>query len=1196
MKRLLIIAGIALLAAGAHAADVAGLVGQLQAPDGKARAGARAGLVEAGPAAIAPLLGLVGGESRTGDREARIALTLLVQRASAAGAPAEGKAQTLAALSAALAPERSPAQRAAALELLAPVGDGKSVAAMAPLLGDPSLREDARRALVRIAAPEATTALTGALAGADAPFRAALLNGLGERHAAGALKSVLPWCEDKSETVRLAAIGALGRLGNAGAEPRLRRLLDSRSPVERAAAHAAYTNLAFSLAPTDARLAERMFVAADMSAETEAERCAALAGLSRLPRPPMDRLARALERGSAGERGAVVDSLTESPAPHLPEALAQAARKGKTPTRVALLRILRDRGDAVGRTAAAEALRSPDAEVLAAGIELLARVGTPHDATCLVEFLAGKDERVRAAARAGLVAMPGTPVTNALVPQLPLAEPTLRKEMAAILGERRDAAALAVLHLACSDKDPQVSLAAMGALGQLRYTDLNTGLVKATVSLLSAALKEGEDARRNVAARSLMHLAEAFRAGDAPRAQSLYRDVLALAPGDEERRLALAGMGRFADPATLDLLKPYLEQPNLRAAASAALAPGAGALALAGRRDEALQWYRTAARGITDRDLARDVMGKVRALGGDVDLAGEAGYVTRWFVLGPFGTRAEVEKRDMLDPSRRIDVRRPVVAGGQVQRWRFVALDDPAGLLDLEEAVARKSNVVAYAYAEVRSDTARDVVLRIGSDDSVACWLNGKKVHEFLGDRGYPGDLDRAPARLEAGTNTLLLRVGQGAAQWSAGVRITDKEGAPLRLAQKGGADAAGENGVLSTWWVLGPFPGRGALKARDAIPTDRPVDRAAKVEHEGQKLEWKMARATNADGMVDLRQAIAPAGDCGGYAYAEVTSDVERDVLLQIGSDDDVVCWVNGRKVHEALVDRPYSADQDQVKAHLKAGKNTLLLKILQGGGDWAMSLRLSGPDGLPLQVAQQAPGAFTVAAGEEAAPAKRKVLYYTRCTGFRHDVIPYSWRVLREIGRDGGAFSVTVTEEPAKITPEYLAQFDAIVLYTTGAPFPTPEAKQAFLDFVKGGKAVIGVHSALDTHYDWPAFGEMMGGWFDGHPWNQEVGIKVDDPKHAACRMLPAGWKIADEIYQFRNWSRAKVHMLLTIENASVDTKANGVKRADLDFAVAWCSEYGKGRVFFTSLGHRKSVWDDALFQEHLRAGILWSLRDAE
>jgi type 1 glutamine amidotransferase len=118
------------------------------------------------------------------------------------------------------------------------------------------------------------------------------------------------------------------------------------------------------------------------------------------------------------------------------------------------------------------------------------------------------------------------------------------------------------------------------------------------------------------------------------------------------------------------------------------------------------------------------------------------------------------------------------------------------------------------------------------------------------------------------------------------------------------------------------------------------------------------------------------------------------------------------------------------------------------------------------------------------------------------------------------------------------------------------------------------------------------MIGGYFDGHPWHQEVKVKVEDAQHPATRGLPAVWTLNDEIYQYRNWDRSKRHVLLSLDTSSVDLKKEGVKRADGDFALAWTSTYGKGRVFYSALGHRADLWQTPEYQQFLAGGIRWAL----
>jgi len=229
----------------------------------------------------------------------------------------------------------------------------------------------------------------------------------------------------------------------------------------------------------------------------------------------------------------------------------------------------------------------------------------------------------------------------------------------------------------------------------------------------------------------------------------------------------------------------------------------------------------------------------------------------------------------------------------------------------------------------------------------------------------------------------------------------------------------------------------------------------------------------------------------------------------------------------------------------------------------------------------------------GTPAAPGRR-LLYLTTSAGFRHDVLPLSQQVIRDLGLRSGSFDTVATEDLAMVTRDNLARFDAIAFFTTGELPLDANQKAALLDFVRGGKGFIGIHSATDTLYAWPEYGAMIGAYFDGHPWHQEVVLRVEDSSHPATRGFPASFRLNDEIYQVRNWSRADVHVLISLDPASVDLNAPGVNRADHDFALAWTRVEGRGRVFYTALGHEPAVWQDSRFQQLLTGGIRWSLGD--
>jgi hypothetical protein len=225
------------------------------------------------------------------------------------------------------------------------------------------------------------------------------------------------------------------------------------------------------------------------------------------------------------------------------------------------------------------------------------------------------------------------------------------------------------------------------------------------------------------------------------------------------------------------------------------------------------------------------------------------------------------------------------------------------------------------------------------------------------------------------------------------------------------------------------------------------------------------------------------------------------------------------------------------------------------------------------------------------------KHILFMTRSAGFKHPVVPFAAETMKKLAEQEKDFDVTVTDDPSVLTKDGLRGYDALLFYTTGkSPEEfgiNEEQKSALMDFVKSGKGFAGVHSATDTFYTWPEYGEMIGAYFDGHPWHQEVNINVEDTKHPATRHLGASFKINDEIYQFKDFSRNRVHVLLSLDTSSVDLTKKGVKRTDGDFATAWVRDWGKGRVFYTALGHEEAVWSDPRFQTHLLNGIRWTMR---
>jgi type 1 glutamine amidotransferase len=220
-------------------------------------------------------------------------------------------------------------------------------------------------------------------------------------------------------------------------------------------------------------------------------------------------------------------------------------------------------------------------------------------------------------------------------------------------------------------------------------------------------------------------------------------------------------------------------------------------------------------------------------------------------------------------------------------------------------------------------------------------------------------------------------------------------------------------------------------------------------------------------------------------------------------------------------------------------------------------------------------------------------RILYFTYSAGYRHDVIPLSKTILTRLGTDSGAFEVTATEDIADFSAENLERYAAIMFYTTGELPISGVQKTALLDFVRSGHGFLGVHSATDTFYTWPDYLDLVGGYFNGHPWHQAVTVEVADPTDPLVAFLGNSLQIEDEIYQISDFDHRGSHVLLRLDPGSVDIGKTGVHQRFYGWPLAWRRSYGQGRVFYTALGHEASVWQDPRYQRILTNAIRWSMR---
>ena len=232
----------------------------------------------------------------------------------------------------------------------------------------------------------------------------------------------------------------------------------------------------------------------------------------------------------------------------------------------------------------------------------------------------------------------------------------------------------------------------------------------------------------------------------------------------------------------------------------------------------------------------------------------------------------------------------------------------------------------------------------------------------------------------------------------------------------------------------------------------------------------------------------------------------------------------------------------------------------------------------------------AWPLAAG---AQQFNRILYLTHSAGYRHEVIPLSQTILKQVGEHSSMFNVTVTEDVSEFTIENLQRYDAMIFYTSGELPMSGAQKAALLDFVRSGHGFIGIHSATDTFYKWPSYLELIGGYFDGHPWHQTVKIQVADPSNSLVSFLGVSLEINDEIYQIRDFDDRGSHVLLRLDETSVDLTRAGVRQRSYGWPLAWTRSYGRGRVFYSALGHEEAVWRDSHYQRVLLNAILWTSR---
>lgn len=231
---------------------------------------------------------------------------------------------------------------------------------------------------------------------------------------------------------------------------------------------------------------------------------------------------------------------------------------------------------------------------------------------------------------------------------------------------------------------------------------------------------------------------------------------------------------------------------------------------------------------------------------------------------------------------------------------------------------------------------------------------------------------------------------------------------------------------------------------------------------------------------------------------------------------------------------------------------------------------------------------------------PGKPRILLFEKMTGFRDGPsVDAAHAAFLDIAKQKG-WAMVATDKGGAITPETLKRFDAVIWNNISGDVLTLSQRKALKDFIEGGGGFVGVHgSAGDFAYFWDWYAnDLIGARFIGHPMApqyQDARVRIDDPKHPLAKGLPAEWTMNDEWYSFRpGVRRPGTHVLATLDEGSYSPV--GMAKQDLrmgDHPIAWTRCVGKGRSFYSAIGHRPETYSNPTYRIMLESAIGWAAR---
>ncbi|UCH36326.1 MAG: ThuA domain-containing protein [Armatimonadota bacterium] len=404
--------------------------------------------------------------------------------------------------------------------------------------------------------------------------------------------------------------------------------------------------------------------------------------------------------------------------------------------------------------------------------------GRPEMVNDIRPFLGADNPQVRTTAAAALAQIPGAEATAALIGALKALARDERATVIGFLGQRGDSSATPALIAALSDPIPGVRTAAAEALGQLADAT--------AAGPLRAVIERATDPLRAAALDAYVSVADALLgAGETTTAAEAYLYALGAAQAEGAKARALRGAGATGNMAALPTVKAALDADgDVAAAALEAYVQLGDAAARAGDEAQATAIYTDAA-GRTTGPQGLSAAQKLQELGVEVDVAAMQGFITNWWIIGPFPNVNREAWGKQYFPEREVVLDKEYELDGQKLAWSAYHAEDIQAIVPLDEILSPTDNKAAYMYAEVTSPQAMKVTFKVGSDDGIKVWLNGEQVFGNNAARGVVVDQDVFEATLKQGTNDILVEVLNGGSDWDAVVRLVDEQNRPLQLEQR---------------------------------------------------------------------------------------------------------------------------------------------------------------------------------------------------------------------------------------------------------------------------------------------------------------------------------------------------------------------------------------------------------------------------